>query len=731
MNIDMKRIVNTIQLSLLILVTSVLSGQVGENEHVVVVAKHGNDAAAGNFSEPFATLERARKAVRALKKETISDTIFVLLREGTYHISESFQLEEKDSGSEFYPVIYSAYNDENVTLNGGVELSADLAKKTTARSVLSRIVPRVRDSIYQVDLRAAGIDDYGKLRPRGFRRPYHPSAMELFCDKEAMTLARWPNKGLEPIGKAIETGSIPRKGDYSNKGGKFEVMTDRLERWSAAEDLWVSGFFYYGYADDALQVSDIDVKNRIISTVQPTMYGFKDGDDHTGWYVFNLLEEIDMPGEYYIDRERGILYFYPVNEEFQTIELSIMEEPMVIMQNSSHVHFRNIRFENSRGMGIYIEGGRSNVVAGCEIRNLGLLGVCVGRGIEPFKKLMHDGTGTPVSAELGSWHEHIYRNPLFNRNAGEMHLIRNCHIYNTGSGGISLSGGDRKTLKKGMNTVENCYIHDFNRLDRTYRAGVNIDGVGNIIRHCEIAHCPASAIYMHGNDHLIEYNEIHHAVMTGDDMGAIYYGRDPSEFGTLVKNNLFHHLGTGDLKAGHRKIVGIYQDDGACGLTVIGNIFYKAGSRAVTIGGGNDNVYRNNIFISGKVAVNHDNRLQRWANYMWKPGGVFEKRLEAVNYKEPPYSTAYPMLVSYFSDTPGLPKRNVIEYNLFWNYDMVYTGKPSFSGFGRNLILCSDPGFQNIKDLDFRLDPDSQVFQLMPDFENIPVQLIGRQNSGL
>ena len=652
-------------------------GQKEENgpARKIFVAPYGNDEAAGTKQDPFATLFRARKEVRRSRNINPEDTTYVFLRGGDYRLRSTFSLGEEDSGNVMYPVIYSAYQDEEVRLNGGLSITVDRAKKVRKKRILLRLLPEVRDAVYQVNLKKAGISDFGKLRPRGFRRPYYPAAMELFVDKEAMTLARWPNTGLEEIDKVVEVGSVPRDGDYEGNGGAFSVLTDRLQRWKSAEDPWVSGFFHYGFADDALEVESIDVDNRVISTTQPTMYGFKDGDAHTGWYAFNLLEEIDAPGEYYINRETGMLYFYPPKTPFSSIELTVMGEPMIVLDQCSFVEIRNIVFESSRGMGVYMEEGENNLITDCVFRNLGSLAICVGRGIEPFKQLKHDGTGTPVSRKLGSWHEHIYQNPTFNRNAGKGHVIRNCHIYNTGSGGISLSGGDRLTLERGGNIVENCYIHDFNRLDRTYRSGINIDGVGNVIRHCEIAHCPASAIYLHGNDHIIEYNEIHHAVMTGDDMGAIYYGRDPSEFGTVVRYNLFHHLGTGDMRAGHRKIIGVYHDDGACGLTVTGNIFYKAGSRGANIGGGNDNIYTNNIFIDGKVAINHDNRLQGWASYMWEEGGIFEQRLKDVNYQEPPYSEAYPTLVNYFSDSPGLPKRNVVQYNLFWDYNMVYSGR--------------------------------------------------------
>ena len=106
----------------------------------------------------------------------------------------------------------------------------------------------------------------------------------------------------------------------------------------------------------------------------------------------------------------------------------------------------------------------------------------------------------------------------------------------------------------------------------------------------------------------MEYNKIHHAVTDGDDMGAIYYGRDPSERGNKVRNNFFHDIGND-----HGLIVSVYRDDGACGMEVTGNIFFKAGRHDVLIGGGSDNVYRNNIFIGSATVFHLDNRLMGWA----------------------------------------------------------------------------------------------------------------------
>lgn len=115
-----------------------------------------------------------------------------------------------------------------------------------------------------------------------------------------------------------------------------------------------------------------------------------------------------------------------------------------------------------------------------------------------------------MSNEVGSYLQHLYSDTTFNRLGGTNNGITYCTIYNTGAGGIHLSGGDRLSLKSGENFVENTSIYNFNRIEKSYRAGIDISGVGNRISNCEIYNAPSMAILLHGNNHLIEYNDIHH-----------------------------------------------------------------------------------------------------------------------------------------------------------------------------------------------------------------------------
>jgi len=690
----------------------------------IFVAPNGSDTnGTGSIEQPFASLERARDEIRKLKSEGKSDNgMHVYLREGTYFLTETFTLSEEDSGKEGYPIIYTAYNNEKVVVHGGVSISFEKKSSAIAPEILSRFQPVVQDKIVEIDLIKEGITNYGKMRPVGFSRPFCPTWAELFVNDEPYELARWPNDSTQKMGKVIDSGSIPRDGDYSNRGGVFSFETDRPLNWQSHKDIWISGYFGYGWAEDAVELVEIDKINKIFKTKQASLYGFRSGQKFSRWYAYNVLEELDEPGEYYLERENGKLYFYP-KENVSTIELSMLEKPLISIKGASNVQFNNIDFECNRGMGIYMERTQNNRIENCTFKNLGIVAVCMGKGIEPFKELLHQGTGEPASEKVGSYLQHLYDNPIFNREAGTNNGVVDCTIFNTGAGGIHLSGGDRLTLEPGNNYVENCTIHDFNRIEKSYRPGIDISGVGNRISNCEIYNAPSMAVLLHGNDHLIEYNEIHHVCREVHDQGAIYYGRDPSERGHLVRYNFFHHLNS--IHATHA----VYHDDGACGMEVFGNIFYKAGERAALIGGGHDNPYTNNIFIDTEIAIHVDNRSQQgWGKYIVEKGGLVDKRLKMVNHDEPPYITRYPNLAKHWDDNPSLPKRNTVSKNIFYNVEQIVAGNKEWLPFkDDNWITDEDPGFVDEENMNFELKEDAKAFESIPGFEPILFSKIGVQ----
>ena len=687
----------------------------------IYIAVNGSDIKGnGSISNPFASLERARDEIRKQKNEKNAVKSFkVNLREGIYFRKESFELSGEDSGNEAYPVTYSAYKDENVVIHGGRIIPVENSQKVKDPDILSRFNSLVRDKIVEIDLKAQGITDYGVLRPVGFARPFGSTWSELFVNGKPFSLARWPNDSTIKMGKIIDSGSVPRNGDLSNRGGAFTFDTDRPLTWKSHDDIWISGYFKRGWAEDAVELAEIDTIKKIFRTKQPSLYGFGSGAKFNRWFVYNVLEEVDEPGEFYIDRKNGKLYFYP-SESIKTLEISMLERPMVTMKGASNVIFEGLTFDCSRGMGIYMERTNNNLINNCTFKNLGIVGVCMGKGIEPFKDLVHEGIGVAASEKIGSYLQHIYMDPVFNREAGHNNGVVNCKIYNTGAGGVHLSGGDRLTLEPGNNYVENCIIHDFNRIEKSYRAGIDISGVGNRISHCELFNAPSMAILLHGNDHLIEYNEIHHVCQEVHDQGALYYGRDPSEQGHKVNYNFFHHLNSIHATSA------VYHDDGACGMEVFGNVFYQAGSIPVLIGGGMDNPYTNNIFVDCKLGIHCDNRNQNWSKSILEKGREYDIRLKLVNYQKPPYSVRYPKLVNYWNDNPSLPKRNTVSQNVFYKVEKTYSHKKEWMPFkDDNWVTDENPGFINEEKMDFKLKKNAEVFSKIPGFKDIPFEKIG------
>ncbi|MHA7108678.1 right-handed parallel beta-helix repeat-containing protein [Sunxiuqinia elliptica] len=692
---------------LLVILVSCHNQGVTQTKQHFFISTTGNNQNPGTLQAPFASIEHALKTIEQQRETGTIIPSSIYIRQGTYPIKETLEI-----GNHLSQLTIAAYKNESVFFSGGIHIPVE--------AISSASSPNSEYKQCTIDLKKVGINDYGKIRNVGFARPYGPAWGELFVNKKPMHLSRWPNQGMIPMGKVIEKGSVPRQNDFENKGGIIEYDSLRINQWKDEEDAWMAGYFMWGYADDMVKIAAIDTINRNLKTATATLYGYGDSKAWRNWYGVNILRELDTPGEYYIDRGKGILSFIP-HEDVKQLEFSMLETPIIQLSHAQNVHIKNITFECSRGIGIAMDNTRQVVIERCVFRNLGSLGITVGKGIEPFADYLHEGTGNPKSGIVGSLQQHIYANTTFNREGGHNNSIIACVFYQLGAGGVSLGGGDRLTLEPGNNLVENCLFHDINRIEKSYRPAVHLTGVGNQIRHCEMFNTPSMAIYMYGNNHLVEYNYIHDVCLEVEDQGAFYYGRDPSERGTILRYNYFKNI------PDHFNTCAVYHDDGACGLTVFGNVFYKAGKWNILLGGGSDNIFQNNLFIANPIGLHVDNRLQNWSKSLLDENGLYEKRLKAVNYTNPPYNTQYPELVTYF-DNPSLPQRNLFENNVFIQIDQILDGKKQWLNCMETNWTAYEPlGTENIDEQITPTISQETIINKLPNFKPIPLPEIGIQ----
>jgi hypothetical protein len=540
------------------------------------IAPNGSDANSGTKAKPFATLERARNAIRALKPngQLPKGGVTVWLRTGDYVRSNALELSAADSGTPASPIVWRAYKDEPVRLLGGRKLTG--FTPVSDATVLARLDKKARGQVVQLDLRAVGITDFGEMKSRGFGRPAVPAHCELFFDHRPMTLARWPNEG-EFAQIAGYPASSDQKDEHGGKLGElpggFLYAGDRPRRWQDTSELWVHGYWAYDWANSYEKVASLDADQRLVKTAPPYgHYGFRK-DQRV--YFLNVLEELDQPGEWLLDRKSGILYFWPPESggsqqgkrnaaaALETV-LSLLDQPLLKLTDVSHVTFREVVIEATRGNAVEIRGGSSNRIAGCLIRNTGNSGVVI--------------------------------------EGGSAHAVVSCDVFDTGDGGVSLTGGDRQTLTPGGHFVENCHFQRLGRWSKCYVPAVAMTGVGLRASHNLIHDHPHCAILYWGNDHVMEFNEIHHIALETGDVGAIYTGRDYTFRGNKIRHNFIHH--TGGVGMGS---MGVYMDDCVSGTEVFGNVFYKV-HWAMFIGGGRDHRVENNLFVDCDPAVRADGR---------------------------------------------------------------------------------------------------------------------------
>lgn len=664
----------------------------------IYVSTTGHDQADGSLSHPLRSVEKALEVAQRSPFRHVS----ILIRGGVYELKQPLIL-RKDN------VEMEAYHHEKVCISGGKALNPSLLRKVKDKRILSRIPKSSRKNVYEIDFQRYQLPLYG-LHPVGFARASIPSWTEVFVNQAPFHLCRWPNDSTVLIGKIKSSGlqgSLPI----------FGYHEEEPRRWKNIKDLWIAGYFAHGYADDMIKVSGIDTISKEIHAAQSTHYGFMTGASFRRWYALNVLEELDTIGEYMIDSTHQKIYMCLSPTDRKGVTISMIGQPLLSIQDCSNVLIKGITFAYGRGIGIYMENTKHAIIRNCTIKNMGGVGICVGKGYLK-SDTNADKTLTGYTA-IGHLKEHIYDDILYNRHAGSGNGIIDCHIYHVGAGGISLGGGDRRTLTPAGNYVENCCIHDFNRIEKAYRPGIWIDGVGNKVSKCDIYHAPSMAILFQGNDHLIEKCNIHHVCEEIDDQGAIYCGRDPSSLGSIIRYCYIHHLGE------KHRVTAVYYDDGECGAQVYGNILDHGGTMPILIGGGHYNHFYHNIIMNSPVAIHIDARMTNWGKGMIAKGGIIDQRLAKVKYDQPPYRQSYPFIAEYWKKNAALPHDNIIDGNLFYKIGDVVDGKTEWLEMYNNWTTNQQPGFIDPADPLKGISPDAEIYRKIKDFGMIPFSDIG------
>jgi hypothetical protein len=510
----------------------------------------------------------------------------------------------------------------------------------------------------------------------------------LVWDGKAYTVARWPNEDYAEVGTTLAAGTA-----QSDTGMSFTVLgsvSGNFANWNSADNALVTGFFSQDWAVEHVFLKSVIPNLKLITTRTTGVYPLNKNNAHRRFFVQNLLEELDAPGEWFIDKNTNILYIYPPQGTADA-ELPYSEKVLVRLSNARHIRFEGITFDGGLDGAVLMENGtRDCSLNDCDIRH-------------------------------------------FMAAAVKLNNTQNCgvnvsNMYELGREAVVVLSENFRTLKSFGNYVKDSVIHDFGMVERCYAPALQIKSVGMVVSGNEIYNSPDNAIRFQGNDILIEDNEIYNVCKDSGDVGVIYAGRSFTDQGNVLRYNYIHDVTPYSAAVGESYVNAFYMDDMECGVEIYKNVINNV-PVGVQIGGGKNVKFYNNIIMNAVDDVVNYSILADKRGLTWAADTPGQLARQAENmFGLAAWQSKYPwMAQNYWDGNKAIPTENFIVNNLIYQhaapdiavehgqYGAVY-GNAAYTSVHE--AQYGSP-FADESGGDFRLKPGSYVYTLIPGFEDV------------
>jgi len=668
------------------------------------------DANRGGTDGPLRTLVAAQRAVRRLKKRgRLPGPVRVVLRGGRYELRRPLVFTPRDSGmpavvhqwrveAEEAPVTYAAYPGETPVISGGRRIKRWRRDEIDGREVWVASLPAVKS---------------GKW---AFR--------QLFVNGQRRLRPRLPREGEFHVEKLIDPGDDAKPWVGGNH--RFVYGEGDLRTWRNLQDVEILAM--HVWYSSRMNIASLDEKRRVVNLdrgSQGRLIGSHLSALQAAYYVENVFEAI-RPGEWYLDRPAGKLYYMPLaGEDADTAEViaPALDELMVLDGDAETgafieaLHFEGLSFEHNRWRRPPVVAGKRRkghskpkAVGGYGQAAVQVPGAVQAKGLRfcSFERCRFANLGTYALELVGGCRDV---------------LIGGNEFADLGAGGVKVwhvagRGDDPRT-------AEPPYVHGCRRIRVT----------DNHIHHCGLDELSAVGILVgrcSGNE--ISHNHIHHLYYTGISVGWTWgYGDENNAYGNVIEHNLVHDIGQGKLSdmggiytlgqargtrirlnVFHHVISrdyggwGIYPDEGSSELLIEHNLVYRCKSASFHQHFGRNNLVRNNIFALGRLGQMQITRGEPHMTVVFRGNIIYFDGGDVISGNEPPG----------FMQNDYSPRNVTFERNLYFDASRKRPKflKMPFSkwralGFDAGSRIA-DPKFVNPAKDDFRLRPDSPAFKL-------------------
>ena len=589
--------------------------------YYLYVSTSGNDTNAGTaWTNALASVEGARNQIRTLRAQNpnplVNAAVEVVLDDGVYPTGHTIQFTANDSGTPQYPVTYRARDPLLAAISGGQTLALTWQPYAAAPGA------------YVAGLGATGLTQCQLT-----------NLHTLFVNGSRAVRARLPDTGFYSIVSAE-----PNTSDTYNKMNSFTFgnsngQPDIQSTWTNLTNVEVVS--YATWTESRMPIASVDAANSQVhiqgslplsyaddyladygAYLEPTQPYHETGaiDGTIRYYIENVLEGLDAPGEWYVDPAAGQLYYHPLPGE--TITNSTFVVPIVDqlleITNASNLRFdgltfcdadwampargqpgvgqaislftpnpilvsaaTNVVFANGRvtrtggGYGIQIQfGATGDAVVNMEFVGNGGGGVMIGGTPGLLPDTTVENYGHSYVADDRASLNHIHDNNAVWREAVGIIALRNGYnriagntISNTTYGGINVGWFDTDPLAVGHNQI----------------AWNTVSTFGTLL-------CDLGGIYVVGSqpDTTIMANQVSGGLWTSNHLHRAGVNYPPD--GTSPWNN----------PSG--PIAGIYTDANSKGQLIDGNIIHNV-NQGLFIHAVHDDIYINNILADTQPEI--------------------------------------------------------------------------------------------------------------------------------